>query len=60
MHAPTSRWLTVLITSRKMSITLLIRFFLNIARRDFDYFGSDKYLYYIPYQLNKDILDFES
>jgi len=25
----------------------LIRFFLNIARWDFDYFGSIKYLYYI-------------
>jgi len=37
----------VLITSRKMSITLLKRFFLNIARWDFDYFGSNKYLYYI-------------
>jgi len=24
-----------------------IRFFLNIARWDFDYFGSNKYLYYI-------------
>jgi len=41
-----------------MSITLLIRFFLNIARRDFDYFGSNKYLYYIL--SIKDILDFES
>ena len=30
-----------------MNITLLIRFFLNIARWDFDYFGSNKYVYYI-------------
>ena len=36
-------------SSAKMSITLLIRFFLNIARWDFDfdYFGGNKYLYYI-------------
>ena len=47
VHAPTNLWLTVLITSHKMSITLLIRFFLNITRWDFDYFGSNKYLYYI-------------
>ena len=37
----------MLITSRKISITILIRFFLDIARWDFDYFGSNKYLYYI-------------
>ena len=37
----------MLIASRKISITLLKRFFLNIVRWDFDYFGSFKYLYYI-------------
>jgi len=37
----------MLIRSRKMSITLLILFFLNIARWDFDCFGSNMYLYYI-------------
>jgi len=47
VHAPTNRWLSVLITRHKMSITLLVRFFLNVARWDFDYFDSNKYLYYI-------------
>jgi len=42
-----------------MSTTLLIQFFLNIARWDFDYFGSIS-IYITFYQLNKDILDIES
>ena len=56
MH-PQNHWLTVLITSRKMNITLLILFFLNIARWDFDYFCNNS-IYITFYQLNKDILDF--
>jgi len=32
MHPQRNHWLTVLITSRKMNTTLLIRLFLNIAR----------------------------
>jgi len=47
----------------KMNLILFVRFFLNIARWNFDYFGSSKYYYLLVhyiYQLNKDILDFES
>jgi len=41
-----------------MSITLLIRFFLNIARWDFILAAISIYITF--YQVNKDILDFES